>query len=226
MKDTERRGYEMLVRVDEYGNSRAGDFPAQSAGGQLFTGLRTEIATIEEKAAEQSSGINVKREGTTTRAMARVNLRQQLDAISRTAASLAHTTPGLESRFRLPRGNNDQSLISAARAFAQDAAPISASFVNFGLPQNFLAELNTAITEFEEAIDRQNTGRDSHIAATTAIDEAMERGINIVRQLDAIVRNKYADDVPELVAWQSASHIERSPQRSTQTAPPSTPPAP
>ncbi|MGB7923671.1 MAG: hypothetical protein WCF57_10545, partial [Pyrinomonadaceae bacterium] len=146
----------------------------------------------------------------------------QLEAISRTAASLAlaGTTPGLEDRFRMPRGNNDQALINSARAFAQDAAPIAARFIDFGLPQDFIASLNTAITEFEQAINRQNTGRDTHVAATSAIDDALERGIKIVGQLDAIVRNKYADDKPQLAAWQSASHVERSPQR-TPTTPPS-----
>jgi hypothetical protein len=228
MKDTERRGYEMLVRVNEYGTSRAADFPAESAGGQLFASLRAEIDVIEEKAGEQSSGLNVKREGTATRAIARENLRRQLEAISRTASSLAltGTTPGLENRFRLPRGNNDQSLINTARAFAQDAAPLATGFIGFGLPPDFLANLNTAITEFEEAIKRQNTGRDTHVTATSAIDEALERGINTVRQLDAIVHNKYADDLPQLSAWQSASHVERSPRRPTPAPPPPTTPAP
>lgn len=119
------------------------------------------------------------------------------------------------------RGNNDQTLINTARAFAQDAAPVADRFAGFGLPAEFLDNLETAIREFETAVERQNTGRDAHVSATTAIDEALERGINIVRQLDAIVRNRYAGDAPQLSAWQSASHIERSPQHATQTeAPP------
>jgi hypothetical protein len=213
------------VRVDEYGTARTADFPANSAGEVMFSAVRSEIDIIEAKASAQSSGLNMEREGTATRAIARETLRSQLDAISRTAGALAlaGTTPGLENRFRMPRGNNDQSLLNAARAFRQDATPIAASFVNLGLSPNFLINLDTAIEEFEQAINRQNTGRDTHVTATTAIDEALERGINLVRQLDAIVRNKYSDDPPQLAAWQSASHIERSPQRAKQTEPPDAP---
>jgi hypothetical protein len=229
MKGTERRGHEMLVHVEDYISARPADFPPESMGGILLISLREVIAIIEEQAREQNSGINIREEGTQLRSIAREDLRQQLEAICRTAVSMAMagTTPGLENRFRMPRGENDQALINAARVAAQDAAPIAANFISFGLPQTFIADLNAAIVRFEQAVERQNTGRDTHVAATTAIDEALERGINIVRQLDAIVRNKYADDPAQLAAWQSASHIERSPQRTqTQTTPPTTPPAP
>lgn len=227
MKDTEQRGYEMFVRVRDYVTARNADFPPTSAAGLLVISLREVIAEIEAKAAEQSSGFSARRVGTASRGVARESLREQMEAISRTADALSLTTPGLEDRFRLPRNNNDQLLINTARAFARDALPFAAQFIGFGLPETFLADLNEAIEEFEQAINRQNSGRDAHVAATMAIDEALERGINLVRQLDAIVRNKHRDDPAQLAAWQSASRIERSPQRAQpQTPPPPTPPAP
>jgi hypothetical protein len=222
MKDTERRIYEMLVRVDEYGTVRSADFPQGSAGGDLFASLHDLIALIDDKASAQSSGFSLKREGTATRNAARKNLRRQLEAINRTAVSLslAGTMPGLENRFRMPRGNNDQTLLSTGRAFAENAPPLATHFVGLGLPQEFATNLNAAITEFEKSINQQNTGRDSHVAATSAISEALERAVNVVHRLDAIVRNKYANDPPQLSAWQSASHIERPPQRAKKSAPP------
>ena len=39
-------------------------------------------------------------------------------------------------------------------------------------------------------------------------------------QLDAIMRNKYARNPDKLTAWDSASHIERAPQRTKKPAPP------
>jgi hypothetical protein len=220
MKGTERHGYEMLVRVDTFGEERATDFPASSEGGKLFAAVRAEVEMLENKAGAQSSGINIKRQGTTTRAVARDNLRHQLELISRTAASLAITTPGLENRFRMPRGSNDQSFINTGRAFAQDAAPLKDKFIGFGLDAAFIQNLEAAITEFEQAINRQITGRQTHVAATTAIDEALERGIRAVRQLEAIVLNKYEHDQPTLAAWQSASRILRTQHRSVTVTPP------
>ena len=164
MKDTERRGYEMFGRVGDFRATRAAEFPPDSAGGQLFAALQTEKDIIEAQASAQSSGFSLEREGTATRLVARESLRSQLEAMSRTAVSLAQTTPGMENRFRMPHGNNDQNLINTARAFASDAAPHAARFVSFGLALNFIANLEATITEFEQAINRQHTGREMHVA--------------------------------------------------------------
>jgi hypothetical protein len=45
-------------------------------------------------------------------------------AINRTARVIAFGTRGLENKFRLPCGTNNQNLLNAARAFAADAAPL------------------------------------------------------------------------------------------------------
>jgi hypothetical protein len=54
-------------------------------------------------------------------------------------------------------------------------------------------------------------------------------GMSEVTQFDAIMRNKYARNPDKLNAWDSASHIERAPQRAKKPAPPAggtTPPKP
>ncbi|HKS28204.1 MAG TPA: hypothetical protein VJS44_10310 [Pyrinomonadaceae bacterium] len=218
MKGTERRSYEMFVRVDNYMEARAANFPPESMAGQLRASLHAEIDIIEDKAAEQSMGLRMKEEGTALRGSARENLNDQLEAIARTAVSIGRsgTAPGIETRFRMPQGNNDQTLMNTARAFAENALPIKGRFIIFGMPADFLDNLDSGITQVEQAINKQNSGKDMHVAATTAIDEAIERAMNIVRQLDAIIRNKYADDEPQLSAWKSARHIARSPRRSTE----------
>jgi len=55
--------------------------------------------------------------------------------------------------------------------------------------------------------------KESHVAATAAIDVEVERGMNAVRELDPIVRNKFASDAATLAAWSSATHVERNPRR-------------
>jgi len=58
------------------------------------------------------------------------------------------------------------------------------------------------------------------------IDELIERGNDIVRKLDAIVRNKYANNVGVLAEWTSASHTERAPRKKTEPTPSTSPSAP
>jgi hypothetical protein len=138
-------------------------------------------------------------------------------------------TPGLQERFRLPRGNrNDQQLLTTARAFAADAVPFKAEFVRLELPADFLEDLAADIEAFEHAISDQNRHHEAHVSATESIDAVIDRGIEAVRQLDAIVRNKFRDDPATLAAWTSASHTARARRSPTTATPPpnaATPPA-
>jgi hypothetical protein len=100
-------------------------------------------------------------------------------------------------------------MLASARAFAADAVPFKAEFIRHEMPADFLDDLAADIAAFEASITEQNRSRDARIAATGSIDEAIERGIAALRQLDAIVRNKFRDDPATLAAWASASHVER-----------------
>lgn len=79
----------------------------------------------------------------------------------------------------------------------------------------FLNELNEHISAFAQATADKQAGRTAHIAARAALDEALGAGLNAVRQLDAVVRNKYRDDPATLAQWTSASH---TPPRSARLA--------
>ena len=113
--------------------------------------------------------------------------------------------------------------LNVARGFAADALPLKEQFIRNEMPANFLDELNAHITTFEQAIDEQQRRKRARVSATTGLDDSVERGVNIVRQLDAVVRNKFRDDRATLAAWENARRTERAPS-STQT--PAQPPAP
>ncbi|MEQ1605274.1 MAG: hypothetical protein ABL999_10445 [Pyrinomonadaceae bacterium] len=55
------------------------------------------------------------------------------------------------------------------------------------------------------------------LAATADEAAKVRQGMVIVRVLDGIVRNVYANDSGKLAAWISASHVEKAP---TKQAPP------
>jgi hypothetical protein len=224
MRDTESRKHQTFVRVKSFGADHANDFAPNGLGTQLFTDLAGIVAQLDNHAAAEASGLGTAREGTSTRAAAREALREDLEAISRTARAMAEDTPGIDDKFRLPRGNNDQALLSAARAFAADAAPLSAQFISHEMPADFLTDLGTDIANMEAAISHQASGVGDHVAAGAAIDDTIDVGSVIVRKLDAIVRNRYRNDPAILAEWTSASHTERSPRRRAST--PATPPTP
>ena len=153
MNDTENRKRQMFSRVDGFGAVHVDDFAINSIGTQLFIDLRAIIAEFDGHASSEASGHGSARQGTTTRAGARDALIEALKAIRRTARAMADEVPGLDDKFRMPPDQNDQLLLNAARAFAADAAPLSAQFIAHELPADFLADLNANIAALEQAIE-------------------------------------------------------------------------
>jgi hypothetical protein len=229
MNALEMRRMEMLTRVRDFGAAHAALFPETALGGQLFDVLSVAVEDLTREAVTQTSGVSSVQQATASRSGAREALRESLQAITRTARAMALDTPGLENKFRLPRSGSDQALLNTARAFAADAAQVKAQFIRHELPATFLEDLQTDIADLERAIGSQNTGRGAHVTATASIDAAIERGMNAVRKLDAVVRNKFRDDPATLAAWESARHIERAgrgPRRTNGEPAASPPPAP
>lgn len=228
MTDIERLISEMFARVVEYGAAEGAAFPARTLGATLFADLSAIHVELNSHAARQSSATGSVRQGTATKSEARENLREDLEAIDRTTRAMAEVMTGLDDKFRFPRGKvNDQQLLAAAQAAAADAPAWQAAFIEYGMPADFLEDLNADIVAFQAATGAQSSSRRQRVAATAAIDDLIERGMKIVRRLDAIVRNTFRDDPAKLAAWESARHVERLPRRRKETTPqPPTPPQP
>lgn len=210
--DTKRQ--EMFVRAHEYGAQYASAFPSGSYGAGLVTKLGEVIEGLKSLALDQSKGRSSVRESSASKAAARDELVRRMEAVSRTARVMAFTVPGLEDKFRLARGVGDQPLLLLARTFADDAEPLKAEFIKRGLAPDFVEELREVADGFDAAINRKSQGRGKHVAATAGIDDLVERGVRVVREFDALVRNALAADPSALAAWVSASHVERLARKS------------
>jgi hypothetical protein len=153
-------------------------------------------------------------------------LRNTLETINRIARAMSGEVAGIDEKFRVPPAGNDERLLSAGRAAATDAAPISAQFIAHELPATFIADLNADIADLETAIANQSGGVGDHVTAAVGIDQAIARGVEVVRRLDAIVRTKYANNPIVLAEWTRAKHIERGPRSQKPATPPPTTTAP
>jgi hypothetical protein len=220
MDDRELRSYEMVLRVRDLGLEYADSFPSKSLGSELFATLGAAATELAEHVAASVSGSTSARQGTASKAVAREALRESLESIRNTARSMSITMPGLDSKFRIPRKLTDQQLLGTARAFATDAAPLKKDFLRFALPLDFLEELDTHINEFETALNSQQTSMGHQVAATAGIDDALERALSAVRQLDAIVPNTFRNDPLKIAAWHRARHVQRAPHPKKKTTPP------
>ena len=212
------RRYEMFKHVREFSSTRANDFPANSLAGELFDKVAKAITLLDKHTAAQSSGRSSLRQGTVSKAAARAALQDLLEMYRRTARGMAHVTPGLDTKFRIPRSATDVELLSTARAFAADALPLKAEFLRREMPATFLEDLHALIEAFELADNSQDEGSDASVAARVEIDSAVSIGMSAVMQLDPIVRNKFRNDPAGLAAWESARHVERPSRSSKQAA--------
>jgi hypothetical protein len=205
----ETKRLEMFRRVDDLGPVYAEQFSADSYGGGLFAHLKTMIKGLEEHALRQSTGRSSVREGVSSKSAVRDELLRRLEAISRTARVIAFTQPGVEEKFRFNRAVGDQTLLQLAYTFAADAEPLKDEFIKRGMAATFIEDLKEEAKAFEDAISRKAQGRSAHVAASAEIDDLIEQGMRIVRELDALFRNIFADDPATLAKWESASHVER-----------------
>ncbi|HMV85107.1 MAG TPA: hypothetical protein PKC13_25780 [Blastocatellia bacterium] len=210
------RRYEMLKRVRDFSLTNHQAFAEGSLGKELFTAIAGIVSDLDAHGANQISGKSAAQSQTATKAALREDLREALATLNRTARVMAMETPGLDDKFRLPRTNNDQVLLNAARAFIADAQAHKEAFVKHELPADFLERLTQQINGFEQALTQQSAAISAKVAAKTAIDETIGRGLQTVRQLDVVIRNKFNGDAVMLAAWARASHVER---RSYNSAP-------
>jgi hypothetical protein len=212
MDDVEIRKLGMFTRVRDIGVSNAASFPPSSITGELFAEIGKIVAELATYAVKQATGDITARQGTATKSNLRDELRDDMLAISRTTRFMKVDEPNFKDKFRMPKSESDQALLTAARRFAADAISYESEFVRRELPVDFLKEFNNKIKLFEKAVSDQNLGMENRVVASATIDELIDRGMDVVKELDSIIKNKFRKDPAMLRAWEIASHVERAPR--------------
>ncbi len=217
MNHHEARRYDMFRRVRDFGAAHAADFPANSLGSTLFAAISATVAEIDHVTSARTSSVGASRQGTESKELARETLLDDMEAITITARAIALDNHGLENKFRIPRNASDLGVLTAARAFLVDATPLAAEFTRREMPADFLDDLRQSISDMEQAMTERNHHRESGVGATVALGEVIARGMKEVKQLNAVVHNRYRNDAAKLAAWVSASHTERPKRKAGQS---------
>jgi hypothetical protein len=225
MRQVDTLRNEMLIRVNDFGAAHSAMFADSTLAGQMFAEVSAAVLQLGQQSATEVTGRSAAREGVNTKADARTALRKQLETINRTACALAIDRPNVDDKFQLPSGRTDHALLSTARSFAENAAPLADAFITHAMPETFLTELNTGIARFEQATHDHQAGKGTKTAARARFRAALEAGLTAVRRLDAIVANRLRDDPVTMAVWEQARHVEQMPRTHGETAPATTPTA-
>jgi len=214
MTDNDGLTHQMLVRSRESFAQCVNDFSAGGAAHQLFANLQTEIADIEGLMTAFGSGRSEARHGTQTINETREAVFADLIAIREVGKVL-----NVEEKFPYPPRNNDEALLQMVGVYTTNALSIKAELIAHELPADFLEDLAADKAAFQAAMaERQNAVGD-HIAARQELDDALARGVEIVRKLTSLMKVKYANNPGKLAEWAAATHIERAPRRTRTPAP-------
>ena len=207
MNDSDRKRSDMQIRVEQFGVDNAPDFPAFPT--TLFADLAVIVNDVQSTSAAQQSGFGESAQQYEVKDTWRENLRDEMSAISRTAKSMEYAFDGISNKFFFQRNMADADMLAKARAWQTELIPYKSDFVNYGLSGTFIGELTAAADAFEASFSTTASATAEHVAATAGVSAKIRQGMIIVRTLDGIVRNIYANNPGKLAAWLSASHVEK-----------------
>jgi hypothetical protein len=211
MTKRQRRKFEMFLKVRDFFNARAADFPADSIGGQLFAALLLIIQQLEQLGTDKISVTGDVAQFVDIKGDAKDLLYSLLQDISDMAATMAYEINGLEDKFRIPRNRSVQNLILTGRAFAADAGDYRADFTEYGLAPDFITQLTAATDALAAAYGETDESTQERVGTNAALVPLFKDGMVKVNRLQPIIRMKYRNNAANLSAWIYASHLEREP---------------
>lgn len=236
MKGRELRYYEAGNRIKTFGTENAADYGPQSKALKHYANVSALLEEIRETAANQETAL-------VSRAAQVDALGSDLLNIARTARNIEKKLPGFAAAYRMPENTSDRAILTHADSVLQileekqkdtdevksAKAAIRARFVEYEMSPDFVAHLRADRESIEETDDSNRIEALDGVKSTALLGILTGKLIEEIAELDTINRNKYSLQPEKLLAWLSASHVERAPRhdKKAQPTPPPTPaPAP
>jgi hypothetical protein len=233
MNDRDKRRYDSFKRGQTFGDDNTADFAAGSLAQTNFTIIDQVIAGLDKAKAGQVANANTSMD-TLLNAV-----RLDIQNITRTAAAIDQDEPGFADKFHPPKAYNPAALLTTTDAFllqlavqSADSAAVKtakaalvAKFVAHEMNANFVTNLQNDRDAITAAQDDMESDSEDRVGNTAVISPLIQQGMKAMNTLDAIMHNKYSAQPDKLAAWNSASHVERDPQRNNPTPTPPPPPA-
>jgi len=220
MNDRDQRRYDRLTRVQNFGRSNTDDFAPDGKTIIHFANIDGHIIGLDKAKAGQTP--------------ARVSKATLLDAlnldltnIARTARTIERSENGFAAPYRLPDNPAESVIVTHAdtvlshlenqagdsTATKNAKAALRARFIEYELPDDFVVNLRAGRKAISDANEHNEGEVREGVENTELISHLLSRAADDVDELNTIMHNKYARQPEKLHAWQTASRVERAPQR-------------
>jgi hypothetical protein len=167
--------------------------------------------SVEQDASDRMSDGQLARQGA-LRATLRLNHMAPIAAI---AAARLRDVPEFNA-FQLPLYRaKTADLVIAADAMAKMARPYATTFIDAGLADDFVEQLEAAAKALADTLIDRQTSLTVRAGASAGLRTEASRGRHVLRVLSALIEPRLKNDEALLAGWRSARHIRRpaSPQR-------------
>ena len=202
MNATEKRQYEMLLRLRDFSNSHRDLFASSPVAQEAFAAVNTAIdALTETDLLKLSASVAARGDRKAVARRALNDVLMKVSELARVLRAQGQTMP----TFALPASRSDQSLLTAARQFARDAASFEEAFNGHRVGSKVIAD---AAAAFESATRDRGMSRAEHTAARTRIHDLLAAAILNVRRLDVLVDSELAGDNAIRAVWKQARRVE------------------
>jgi hypothetical protein len=207
MRDRDTRWFLAGERILDFTRDSSSIVRAAPSGAKLSDDFERTLGDAHGARADLESATHMKNEGRDLRALARDALTADIEAVARTARSIAVDSPGFDEKFPMPNRVSDSRLGSIATAFARDAPPHATLFEQHGLAAAVISGLPARIKALDDALEHQRAGRRGEIAANAAIRSAIASLRTATAGLHAIVMSGPKRDPSIVAVWQSARRL-------------------
>ena len=203
-----QRVYEMLIRARDFRTGHQDAIARSEMATQVFDDLDRAIATVENRAEGHISMRGKAKRLITERDGARAAVWKRMRAIVVTgrgaelAGALKHFV------LRMPSAPTNTELAIEAHSFANYVEQDAAVFIARGMPTDFVSKLRNEADTLEASRVSKDMEMIQAKSARTSLGDDLRVAFNVVRQLDGITLNLFADDEAALAEWKVARRVE------------------
>lgn len=209
----------MLIRVRAFCLEHADRLPPAAA--ELVPQIAEAVGEIGRLRHSQVEAGEVWRSGAIARRENARLLRTKLVDLAQTGRILARKQrSGLADQLKLARKMSYSALEATGAAFVEVLTPLKATFIARGFPATFLEEVSELIAALRTANETKLGGLNERVESTSGLEAAAAAGVELVRDLDAMLSRQLRETAPELhAAWKRIIRIRRESAREPDASP-------
>jgi len=208
MTTIDKRRYQMLTQVRDFGVAHGDLFPLDSSARSAFAIVTAEVERLDALKLTARAAMRAARAA--RRVEARTLLVDALVRAKNTARVLAKTIPQLATQVELPEGVNDRRILSVTRQFLEAIGPYLEQFAAHGVSAD---ELQKHVESLETAINERELRRKERSQAREEIDRCLARALEAIETLDVAVANHLASNPERLAEWKRTRALSRTTRR-------------